>query len=359
MRTVASVMAVLCFASILAGQHTERMNLTSKEKMELAEVDRKTEISIQKFAERLNHDQYGYYNWVTTASGNKQAPPRQYDLNPREMGIMVDKNDCDRGGIIRACFLAGEDYLKGNGATQNEARAAAYFRKACDGHDAWGCEFLGTLYNFGSTDRISVMPDPAKAVSLYARACVAGLVYTCTDVADAYLTGRGARVDPHLATSIYRAVCESKSDEVTACKWWRRLQEAGEDSPAAPLSSPVLFTGLANIDEMQVHAQRLTSVEAVRPTMFYDAVEACTDAAHSEQMRRSACSLVNSLNLLAGVCQQERNPVACAGFAKMTLKNDKTDESKAAAAAFFQRACDLGDSKSCPEAQKLRKKLGM
>ncbi|MBM4120961.1 MAG: sel1 repeat family protein, partial [Nitrospira sp.] len=58
-------------------------------------------------------------------------------------------------------------YKKGEGVKQNLAEAADWYRKACDGGDAWGCANLGLMYKKGT----GVKQDFFQAGEVFRKAC--------------------------------------------------------------------------------------------------------------------------------------------------------------------------------------------
>ena len=63
------------------------------------------------------------------------APP-----DPAQAAQLLAKA-CDLGRPP-ACDAVGDLYLKGNGVDKNHARAAAYYKRACDGGLSVGCHDL-------------------------------------------------------------------------------------------------------------------------------------------------------------------------------------------------------------------------
>ena len=61
-------------------------------------------------------------------------------------------------------------YLAGRGVERDDAKAAAFYKKACDGGHMDGCVQLGLLYAEGD----GVVKDPAKAKALFEKACDGG-----------------------------------------------------------------------------------------------------------------------------------------------------------------------------------------
>jgi len=61
--------------------------------------------------------------------------------------------------------------------TADPARAATLYRRACDAGDVWGCHNLGVL---AATGKLAAK-DVAQAGALLSRACAAGLPEGCAN----------------------------------------------------------------------------------------------------------------------------------------------------------------------------------
>jgi len=55
------------------------------------------------------------------------------------------KKACD-GGDAKSCTELGGMYYKGEGVSQDNAKAVQLFKKGCDGGNALGCSNLGGMY---------------------------------------------------------------------------------------------------------------------------------------------------------------------------------------------------------------------
>ena len=70
-------------------------------------------------------------------------------------------------GEAKACLEAGLMYYSGRGVSQDFAKGATYFKKACDGGEWMGCGFLAS--HLGSHDN-----NESKARQYYKKACKLG-----------------------------------------------------------------------------------------------------------------------------------------------------------------------------------------
>lgn len=85
-------------------------------------------------------------------------------------------------------------------------RAAALYRRACDGDEMTACTRLGVLYGHGR----GVERDPVRAAELHRRSCDGGAQRGCTHLGLAYETGEGVEPDPGRAASLYEDACETE-----------------------------------------------------------------------------------------------------------------------------------------------------
>ncbi|MEM6788099.1 MAG: tetratricopeptide repeat protein [Myxococcota bacterium] len=85
------------------------------------------------------------------------------------------------------------------------------FTHACGLGDAASCSTLGMLYELG----LSVEPDPARAVRLYARACEAGNDGGCANLGLAHARGVGVPRDVEAAGAFFARACAA--DHPVAC----------------------------------------------------------------------------------------------------------------------------------------------
>jgi TPR repeat protein len=76
------------------------------------------------------------------------------------------------------CVQLGNDYLNGAGVAKDEARAAEFFRKACDGGLGWGCSRIGWMYQTGH----GLAKDEALAAKFLRQACDMGHAASCENL---------------------------------------------------------------------------------------------------------------------------------------------------------------------------------
>jgi hypothetical protein len=120
---------------------------------------------------------------------------------------------CD-GGEMAACALLGSCYWTGTcGVIKDGPYGVELFQKACDGGDMGACGQLGVCYEFGGC---GLPKNGTRAVSLYERACAGGEMDTCNNLGVCYHQGQcGLSRDDTRAAGLFRKAC--KGGESGAC----------------------------------------------------------------------------------------------------------------------------------------------
>jgi hypothetical protein len=104
-------------------------------------------------------------------------------------------------GIAAECRILGEH--------EAPARALDLFRKACEAGDVGGCYDLARVLDTGRGRR----PDERVAAELYRRACDAGHGGSCAELGRRAKEGLGVPRDPKRAAALYAIAC--RQDEWT------------------------------------------------------------------------------------------------------------------------------------------------
>lgn len=99
------------------------------------------------------------------------APARSQGASDFE----IESKMCDMGSPL-SCEAAGTYAMNGSGGVARDpARAAGFWRRACDGGQMAGCRGLGILHAVGA----GVTQDFARAETLFRRACSGGDAESC------------------------------------------------------------------------------------------------------------------------------------------------------------------------------------
>jgi TPR repeat protein len=113
------------------------------------------------------------------------------------------RKGCD-GGDAAGCRLLGDAYGSGRGVEKDAARSARYVSKGCDLGDPGACTNLGAKLSNGS----GVDKDEARAAALFKRACDAGNAGGCFNLGLALRNGRGVPKDDGAAPALYAKACD-------------------------------------------------------------------------------------------------------------------------------------------------------
>jgi TPR repeat protein len=175
--------------------------------------------------------------------------------------LRLRRSACDKGYAF-GCAMWGSDLKKGSGAPADPMKAAAAYQRGCDLGSPFACAQLGSMLHRGE----GVPTNPRRAAHLYERGCnlptelerpgrassclelgmmyhegIGGLLQDdrkaarffqlacddehevgCYNLANAYATGQGVRLDYARATALFRRGCESGHE--ASCDASRRLR---------------------------------------------------------------------------------------------------------------------------------------
>lgn len=138
-----------------------------------------------------------------------------------DSAVAADSTAAPDSALVTALGLAGERLAPDGGPPE---RAAALYRRACDGEELTACTRLGVLYGDGR----GVEPDPGRAAELHQRSCDGGSPLGCTHLGLAYESGAGVEPDPGRAASLYETACET---EMAGCHHLADLHTRGVGVP--------------------------------------------------------------------------------------------------------------------------------
>jgi TPR repeat protein len=134
-----------------------------------------------------------------------------------------NKGDAKACAAVGSFHLQGESYLK-----PDEAEAAPFLERACDGNVPRACADLGWIYQAGE----KTPHDYPKAVGLYQKACKAGNVYGCQQLGVMTRNGQGVAKNPAGAADLFRVACNANSiDAPAGCGFLSELYDQGLGVP--------------------------------------------------------------------------------------------------------------------------------
>lgn len=112
------------------------------------------------------------------------------------------------------CGLLGRAYRDGKyGLTKDKATGLKYLAQACDQGEPFSCTSVGLSKH---------KSDPAKALSLFLKACAGGAKYGCGLAGVMYRDGRGTTRDVAKARVFMKKACDLGA--ASACKALARLR---------------------------------------------------------------------------------------------------------------------------------------
>ena len=128
------------------------------------------------------------------------APP----IRNQEKAAGFELKACDLGDM-RSCQKLGHRYTTGVGAEKDRETAFYLSNKACEGNDGEGCADMGRLYlPFPRNQEEGPQYDPAKAAEYYRKACDLKSGRGCSLLADKHETGVGVEKDLDKALELYK-----------------------------------------------------------------------------------------------------------------------------------------------------------
>ena len=142
-----------------------------------------------------------YGGWFVSHTKTKQTPNATESVE--QMKAKADQ------GNAEAQFKLGGMYYKGRGVPQDNAQAAAWYRKAAEQGDADAQYNLGVMYAKG----LGVPQDNAQALAWYRKAAEQGYVKAQLNLGERYYKGVGAPQDYSQAAVWYRKAAEQGDAE--------------------------------------------------------------------------------------------------------------------------------------------------
>jgi TPR repeat protein len=117
-------------------------------------------------------------------------------------------------GDARGCNSLGYLYDYGEGGvSEDRARAAELYRRACDGKNGAGCGNLANLYHSGRGAKAGVAKDPARAFEYASRGCELKHGQSCYNLGVDYQMGDGVGKDQARAVEFYTIACRENYPE--------------------------------------------------------------------------------------------------------------------------------------------------
>ena len=206
-------------------------------------------------------------------------------------------------------------------AEAHECRAddAVDCRTQCDKGQAASCARLARLIKWG---KIGV-PDPAKVVQLFDRACWADHGDACSDLGIAYIQGQGVTADALQASRLFERACQL--GEANGCFNLANLYFDGQGVPKDHARAFALYEQACN---------------AGKPAGCINVGTMCDDG------DGTAVDAVKAFRLFKKACEGDA-AIGCTNLAYMYAHGNSVAEDQATALALYEKACSLADARGC------------
>ncbi len=254
-------------------------------------------------------------------------------------------------GSAGSCLTLGAFYEKVNGGRTDTAKAAAMYRRACDGNEMAGCLRLGVMTELGK----GVARDPKSASNLYERACFGANVEGCLKLGVMLETAMGVPEDVARAVPLYALACDHRlqpgCDRLAQVygrareqsEALRRAKQAYLDGcygtePAACASLSVLA---AATESQRDESPRILHVTPDDRKRLYEL--ACGDDAASSCLPRLAISEKSCADHSGWDCLT----LAFAYYGLADYEHNHLPQDLDRAALMFERACHYGETIAC------------
>ena len=238
-----------------------------------------------------------------------------------ENGTAKYEEACATLGILYENIPGSSDNFGIKMPKQDLTKAFKFYKKACDGGQAFSCFGLGGFYFEGK----EVTKDDKKALEFFKKVCDMGDKESCTLAA----VMDGDNADLAKASEQHKKDCDSNGD-VFACEMYALSMDGKDNNEAAKYykkacelgknsSDPALKNNPAFNDEIKQFCSRPAELEAQNLRAVQDVIKAKI----AEEYRISYDS--------------EGNWVSCAIYAS-NIENDD----QRAAMRYYDKACKLG-----------------
>ena len=131
----------------------------------------------------------------------------------------------------------GLKFDKGQGVTKNYEKAIGFYRMACDGGNALGCNNLGRMYKEypGTYEKFK----NEKAIKFYRMACDGGNALGCNNLGVMFKRGLGTKKDYEKAARFYKMACDD--DLAEGCVNLGRMFKGGKGVRRNYVKAAVIF----------------------------------------------------------------------------------------------------------------------
>ena len=226
-----------------------------------------------------------------------------------------------KGGVALACGALGSLYENGKGVTENQPRAASYFKNACDGGVMVSCSELGYMLENG----MGVKKNMALAVNLYGKACDGGAAIGCGNLGVQYRSGNGVPIDKARAVALYRQAC--KGGEANGCSMLGDMYLNGEGVPQDEKRAAAVYLKACDSDDARGCD--------ILGDLYHEGRGVTKDDSQAVALYEKACKMDPA--------------VGCTDLGEMVEDGVGVDKDNLAAAKLYGAACDAEDADGCKD----------
>jgi len=251
-----------------------------------------------------------------------------------------EEQACLAGEIVRCGRVAAMSRMGYGGMPKDPAKAATLYQRACDGGIGSSCQALARMYESGE----GVTQDAAAAAKFDQRGCDAGSVISCIGIARATYAGRGVTRSVAQGTAMYdraaetgRRACAARDfNNCEALAFLGLVLQSGQEAPQNVPRAIELYrtacengaaVGCAFLGAAYTKGNGVTKDLAQAATLYERACPPRPPAPILDDRDRATMSV-------AGRVQ------ACGTLGEFYEHGTGVPQSNSQAILFYQRACD-------------------
>ena len=264
----------------------------------------------------------------------------------------------------KACLRAAV-YLDAPGPGNDDAKAAARYRLACELDQFVACNDLAVMLQNAE----GITADPKEAVAMYERACNGANYRGCYNLATMFEEGLGVPKDPQRVIALYSKTCDA--GEARACRLAGNWHVTSAEYSAEAYARSVPFwrracdaddlTGCYNLGVALANGKGVEKDPTAAAAVY---TKACTGGSSNacnnlgilfRNGRGTDKDEAKARDLFARACEAD-NPLGCDNLASILHEGPKPLRDLDAAVTAAAKACELKAEAGCARKKKLCRK---
>lgn len=318
-------------------------------------------------------DRFGCYNLaLALQQGNGAAVDKSKAFTWWERACVSEKDATWRWSESatsvtargKACVRAAV-YLDAPGPANDDAKAAARYRLACELDQFVACNDLAVMLQNGE----GITADPKEAVAMYERACKGANYRGCYNLATMFEEGLGVPKDPPRVIAIYSKTCDA--GEARACRlagnWYLPSGEVSEElyTKAVPFWRRACdgddVTGCYNLGVSTANGQGVEKDPTAAAAVYAKACDgsswnACNNLGNLFRSGRGLDKDEAKARELFGRACDADLALGCDNLASILHEGPKALRDLDGAVTAADKACELKRESSCARKKKLCRK---